>query len=529
MFNLINERFQSGYNCLFLNGNVNDYFLQDTICLPLRQALVNYLSNEHWSIFNTQEPSNNTPIGREAASVSSQNVLSPAQIMNDLEKSINNAVQEQVIIIQNVEHIFYPQEQIEALIRFRDLIKLAADKQIYLVIISQIEPSKFLRELPDTTTITLTQPDTLTRNNFFSSLYTNEIAANVARLTAGFSLKQCRHLASAAAHYESPNFSELVKAQTIGSASGKSSPWDLVSKDVINRLEVNLKTQIKGQDCVIKQMIKGLKRATKGVNCQDSTPRMVSFFCGTTGVGKTQVAKIIANSLFGDDAFLRLDMSEFQESHKVSTLLGAPSGYSNCEAGGVLTNFVRDNPYSIILFDEIEKAHPDIYKTFLQLLSEGRLTSSLGESVYFHECIVIFTSNLGFNQVSNEQDYQLVISNISSSVERFFKAETPELYGRLDGSIVVFDLLRSQYIVEIVSQKLDLIASKWMQHDNIEVHFSKSIHGYITNIVNVEYGARNVETQTNLLNEYVAEYVFDHEPKGVLVVDYQNERVVIST
>jgi ATP-dependent Clp protease ATP-binding subunit ClpB len=213
-----------------------------------------------------------------------------------------------------------------------------------------------------------------------------------------------------------------------------------------------------------------------------SKPRGVLFFAGPTGVGKTFVAKKLAKFLFGtEEAFLRFDMSEFKEEHTVSKFIGSPPGYVGYEKGGMLTNAVRERPFAVILFDEIEKAHPRIMDIFLQILDEGRLTDSRGQTIFFTETIIIFTSNIGTRttdsrgmpiserdelekiirlDISPEEKKQRIREHFTGTVERFFTYEIsrPELLNRIGNNIIPFNYIQTDEVqIQIVRSHLQRI------------------------------------------------------------------------
>lgn len=244
-----------------------------------------------------------------------------------------------------------------------------------------------------------------------------------------------------------------------------------------------VRSRIRGGDQIIGQRVKGqklaidksldiLKRSVMGLtgaqtNRTGGRPRGVLFFAGPTGVGKTELAKAITLLLFGDEsAYHRFDMSEFSSEHSEARLIGAPPGYIGHDAGGELVNAVRQRPFSVLLFDEIEKAHPRILDKFLQVLDDGRLTDGQGETVFFSESVIIFTSNLGIYEedanglrrpiVSEADDYVVVEERVKSAIGDYFRFQIsrPELLNRIGDNIVVFDFIRSQVAGQIFSKML---------------------------------------------------------------------------
>jgi ATP-dependent Clp protease ATP-binding subunit ClpA len=222
-------------------------------------------------------------------------------------------------------------------------------------------------------------------------------------------------------------------------------------------------------------------------------PKGILFFAGATGVGKTFLAKKLAKFLFGsEDAFIRFDMSEYKEEHTVARLIGSPPGYVGHERGGMLTNAVRDKPFAVILFDEIEKAHPKVMDVFLQILDEGRLTDSRGQTVFFTETVVVFTSNIGARSNDtrghdiaewaqleallrsselSETDRRLKIrDHFASAVRRFFMYEIsrPELLNRIGNNIVTFNYINTTEVqYQIVESHLRRLATEFQERYRI--------------------------------------------------------------
>lgn len=250
-------------------------------------------------------------------------------------------------------------------------------------------------------------------------------------------------------------------------------------------MEIELKKRIVGQDNVITMLSKAIQRTRAGL--KDPNRPIGSFiFLGPTGVGKTQLAKELASYLFEDeDALIRIDMSEYMEKFAVSRLIGAPPGYIGYEEGGQLTEKVRRHPYSVVLFDEIEKAHPDVFNILLQILDEGRITDSLGRKIDFKNTILILTSNIGARQIRHgggigfskgdeKSDYETMKNRIMEEVRRLFN---PEFLNRVD-EIVVFRHLNKDDMIKIVDIVVEEMLDK-VSDRNIEIILTKSAKEFI--------------------------------------------------
>jgi ATP-dependent Clp protease ATP-binding subunit ClpA len=271
-------------------------------------------------------------------------------------------------------------------------------------------------------------------------------------------------------------------------------PWSKVSKEKINNGIEILENRVKGQRQAVVKALDVIKRAYIGLSgAQHSKslgkPKGVLFFAGPTGVGKTELAKAITELIFGSEQnYIRFDMSEFNHEHSDQRLIGAPPGYVGYEAGGELTNAVKQNPFSVILFDEIEKAHPKILDKFLQILEDGRLTDGRGETVYFSETLIIFTSNLGVyatDEFGNKiplvlpnEPYEIVRERILKSIEDFFKFQIgrPEILNRIGENIIVFDFIRPEFANQIFDKMLNNIISKLWEDKKITLKLDDSAY-----------------------------------------------------
>ncbi len=253
-------------------------------------------------------------------------------------------------------------------------------------------------------------------------------------------------------------------------------------KDKLLRMETELHKRVVGQDKAISAVSDAVRRSRAGLS-NEHRPIGSFLFMGSTGVGKTELAKALAEFLFNDESMMtRIDMSEYQESHTVSRLIGAPPGYVGYDEGGQLTEAVRRKPYSVVLLDEIEKAHPDVFNVLLQVLDDGRLTDNKGRTVDFKNTILIMTSNL------KEEELRLRMR--------------PEFINRID-EIVTFDPLSKDDIRQIVRIQMDILRRK-LEDENVELSFTKAFEDdMVENGYDPEYGARPVKRliQRELVNQ----------------------------
>ncbi len=232
-------------------------------------------------------------------------------------------------------------------------------------------------------------------------------------------------------------------------------------------MEERLHERVVGQDEAVKAVSNAVRRARSGL--QDPHRPIGSFiFMGPTGVGKTELARALAEFLFDDeDAMIRLDMSEYQERHTVARMIGAPPGYVGYDEGGQLTEAVRRRPYSVVLFDEIEKAHPEVFNALLQILDDGRLTDGKGRTVDFCNSVIIMTSNVGSQWISEETDPDAIRSKVMSALREQFR---PEFLNRIDETII-FHALTKEHLVRIVDIQLDRVKS-FVADRNIDLQVS---------------------------------------------------------
>ena len=299
----------------------------------------------------------------------------------------------------------------------------------------------------------------------------------------------------------------------------------------LQKLEEILHKRVVGQEEAVTAISKAIRRGRVGL--KDPKRPIGSFlFLGPTGVGKTELCKALAEAMFGtENALIRVDMSEYMEKHSVSKMIGSPPGYVGYEEGGQLSEKVRRNPYSVILFDEIEKAHPDVFNILLQVLDDGHITDAQGRKIDFKNTILIMTSNagaeniiapkrLGFTSVDDEKEkYRFMKDRVMDEVKRIFK---PEFLNRID-EIIVFHPLNKDNMKEIVSIMLSVINKRAMQQMGIELDVDESGKEYLIDKgYDEKYGARPLRRAIqSLLEDSLAEKILDGTVK-------EGERVLVS-
>ncbi len=304
----------------------------------------------------------------------------------------------------------------------------------------------------------------------------------------------------------------------------------------ILKAEEYLHKRIIGQDEAVKVIAKALRRSRTGLS-NPNRPIGGFLFLGPTGVGKTELAKTLATFLFGDEeAMIRLDMSEYMEKFTVSRLIGAPPGYVGYEEGGQLTEAVRRRPYSVVVLDEFEKAHPDIYNILLQVLDEGQLTDNLGHKVNFKNTIIIMTSNIGAREITNkgshlgfsaEQNEQAEYTDMKTNVmEQVRKTFNPEFINRLD-EIIVFHSLTEENVLSILDLNLENISKKLVAQD-LKIKYTKEAKAFLAkNGYEPKYGARPLlRTLQRELEDPLAEFILVGQyPQGTTIsVDFDEKK-----
>jgi ATP-dependent Clp protease ATP-binding subunit ClpA len=414
-------------------------------------------------------------------------------------------------------------------------------------------PISFYQGNPEVSTITLSRPDREERQKLLTkiengfdvrlkpgeTLLTCDKKSEYVDMLDDFTNREIIQMARLSRKESKLTFDKLFWLFKYGE---KDNPWEKLDYSEVKQIKRKLSERVVGQDEAIEKIEKVVIKAYMGLTglhkaSSRSMPKGVLFFVGPTGVGKTELSKTLARFMFGDEqACIRFDMSEYAQENSDQKLIGAPPGYVGYEAGGQLTNAIKEKPFSVILFDEIEKAakpNPRILDIFLQILEDGRLTDSKGETVYFSESIIIFTSNLGAGEVSAAGNNAETAAEFIHIVKNYFDNEIkrPEILGRIGyNNIVPFNFIRDkEFMVKIARSKLNPIKIAINEKYRLDLEFENELNfvEYILGDADITKGGRDILNAINdKLLDGLALFLFEHKPD---LLNYRGAKIVVRT
>ena len=403
-------------------------------------------------------------------------------------------------------------------------------------------PAWFYINNPNVRIITIPNPDRCIRKEYIDNKYdcfTEKMTTDIEKvyfqfidLTEGMKLLELKELQALYERNNTP-VEEIGDVVAIYKYGFKENKWAQIKGKLTTTKNMRgfIQEHIMGQDHIIDKIVQVIKRAVVGLSglqhSSSSKPKGIIFLAGPTGTGKTEIVKTVTKLLFEDEKMLiRFDMSEYSAEHSDQKLFGAPPGYVGYDSGGQLTNAVKNNPFSVLLFDEIEKAHPKIMDKFLQILEDGRMTDGQGNTIYFTETLIFFTSNLGISQEITDPNTGLVTREILVKPsdaydviqEKVFKAINdkykPEVVNRFGENILVFKYIDVESSKKIVNKQIQNISVNYLKNNKIDLKLNQTAFELLYKQCledkprsNGGRGIGNV-IEEQLLNP-LAEYIFD--------------------
>lgn len=579
--------------CVIIDGNVGDVYLDDkNQIVDLKKYLTEMLEDlkyddiVYWDRVNGiegdisslkiteekevegEEYSLDDEDENQNTTISNGNFKEPSEIFNLVFKNLTNKNRKTVFILNWSDYLFsnggqHDNEERQNLTLLGKSIKdkkvnyLSTDvnESTIILITNKLSnfPLSFYQANPEVSTITLSKPDRLERRRLLEKIEVGfelkfnpgETLLNSSRtneyidILENFTNREIIQMAKLSRKEEKLTFDKLYLLFKYGE---KDNPWEKLAYEDVKNIKKKLSERVVGQDEAIEKIEKTVVKAYMGLTglhktSSRSMPKGVFFFVGPTGVGKTELSKALAKFLFGDEqACIRFDMSEYAQENSDQKLIGAPPGYVGYEQGGQLTNAIKEKPFSVILFDEIEKAakpNPRILDIFLQILEDGRLTDSKGETVYFSESIIIFTSNLGASEVKPSDNKEETAKEFIKIVKNYFDNEIkrPEILGRIGYSnIVPFNfILDDEFAIQIAKSKLNPIKRGIQEKYRLDLEFESELNfiKYILKRVDKSKGGRDILNAINdILLDELSMFLFNNKQDLGL---YKGSKLLVKT
>ena len=560
--------------CVIIDGNVGDVYLDEKKrIVTLKEYLENmfqemdYKDIVYWDrvegamgaidkLTLTDEANvegDDYNLGEEENPKSQQGLFkSPSDILNVIYKNVSDRKKKIAFIINWSEYIFgtngLSEEERQNITLLGKALKdrkveysnLDCNESVVIMVLNKASglPLSFYQGNPEVEIVTLQKPDRSERKEMIEKIEdsfdvrlktgTNSLLDNenieCIDMLEDFTNREIIQLARLSRKEEKMTFEKLFYLFKYGE---KENPWEKLEYSRVKNIKKELSERVIGQEEAIDKIEKTVVKAYMGLTglhkvSSRSMPKGVFFFVGPTGVGKTELSKALAKFLFGDEqACIRFDMSEYAQENSDQKLIGAAPGYVGYEEGGQLTNAIKEHPFSVVLFDEIEKAakpNPRILDIFLQILEDGRLTDSKGETVYFADTIIVFTSNLGANQVQASSDKEGVAKEFIKIVKDYFDNELkrPELLGRIGyNNIVPFNFIQDkEFQYKICKNKLKPVIKGIEEKYKLELEFEKEMEAidYILSGVDSSKGGRDILNAINdRLLDPLAMYLFENK------------------
>lgn len=558
--------------CIIVEGNVNDVYLVGRELMGIKDALnmmlknCNYTDIVTWdrimgilgdvrSLVLTEEPEQQEGDNYDISDmeIPETTATGACKDLGDMfvlvHRTMSDAEKHTAFILDWSEYLFSTGGQLDSKDRqyltllgkaLRDNVPRyrSRERQSTVIIVTNkasMLPLSLYSGNPEVSTVTVTKPDMNERRLMLKKVTTGFMLKDEDDISDSkkfedyvdmlndFTNREIIQMANMSRTEETMTFEKLFYLFRYGE---KENPWEKLDPDKVRKMKKILRDRVIGQDRAIDHVFDTIVKAFMGVtgmhkSSSRSMPKGVFFFVGPTGVGKTELSKALAKFLFGDEsACIRFDMSEYSQENSDQKLIGAPPGYIGFEEGGQLTNAIRERPFSVVLFDEIEKAakpNPRILDIFLQILEDGRLTDNRGETTYFSDTVIIFTSNLGASEVQNSSDSERVSEEFIHIVKDYFDNELkrPEILGRIGyENIVPFNFINDPMFAQnILKSKIKPVQTGIMEKYRIELRIrnEQSFCNHILAGADVAKGGRGIlnALDSRLLTP-LAKYLFDN-------------------